>query len=215
MEMVGKKRKVRADKKKDCKPSIPVHLKETIYRLSYITNTPVKDVGVELCKRGILSRKVMEHLIGHLKRSIRFKNSLLMGDLDNPDHPFTVRGKEKKERITLKFEQGEDNTFENISTLAYGLAVTPSMATAILLEASMTEADLVNAFVEDYIGTQLNQGRVKELKKILHYINENNPYGEEFSWAEFFDMIFDEIKIKVGSTNIKRSLNRWIDNNLK
>jgi len=56
---------------------------------------------------------------------------------------------------------------------------------------------------------------VKELKKVLHYINENNPYGEEFSWAEFFDMIFDEIKIKVGSTNIKRLLNPWIDNNLK
>ncbi|MEB9310261.1 hypothetical protein P4I99_33175 [Bacillus cereus] len=52
--MIEQERKVRKDKKVDIKPTISVDLKECIYRLSYITNKPVKDGG--LCSNGTKSR---------------------------------------------------------------------------------------------------------------------------------------------------------------
>lgn len=42
-----------------------------------------------------------------------------------------------------------------------------------------------------------------------------NPYGEEFSRAKSLDTIFEKTKIKFVNTNIKKSLNQWMDNNLK
>ncbi|MCM3176307.1 hypothetical protein [Cytobacillus horneckiae] len=52
-----KKRKTRSDKKKDIKPTINIKLHECINRLSYITNTPVKDVGVHICMAELESKK--------------------------------------------------------------------------------------------------------------------------------------------------------------
>ncbi|MDA6082696.1 hypothetical protein OSJ97_24410, partial [Escherichia coli] len=60
--VVAKDRKTRSDKKRDVKPTISIDLKNCIYRLSYITNTPVKDVIETICEKGLQSRKVMEYL---------------------------------------------------------------------------------------------------------------------------------------------------------
>ncbi|AIE58946.1 hypothetical protein [Bacillus methanolicus] len=79
-----KERRTRSDKKRDVKPTITIQLKECIYRISYITNTPVKDVAETICEAGLVSRKVMDYLSQHFRRPVRLKNTLYMGDLDRP-----------------------------------------------------------------------------------------------------------------------------------
>ena len=73
--METKKRKVRSDKKRDVKPTISSNLKHCIYRLSYITSTPVKDVAETLCEKGLRSRKVMDYLSTYFRRDLKFANT--------------------------------------------------------------------------------------------------------------------------------------------
>jgi hypothetical protein len=54
-----------------------------------------------------------------------------------------------------------------------------------------------------------NKGRMKELKKVLKFINENNPYEEEITWVTLLSYIVEEIK--EGTGTIKTALVNWID----
>ncbi|MGM0867392.1 MAG: hypothetical protein ACQEWF_22245 [Bacillota bacterium] len=206
MRVVEKKRKVRSDKKRDVKPSLSIQLKESIYRLSYITNTPVKDVSEQLCESGVTSNKVIEHLSQFFRRDIRLNNTLYIGDLERES--LQRRSKTVKERITIRFTQA---TYDNLCSLAYALDVTPTKATALLLEASLKDTTFVHAYVEEHVGSYLDEGRMKELKKVIKYVNQHNPYDDEFSWAELIDYLFNEIKL--GTTTIKTALSDWIDQN--
>ncbi|MDV2888137.1 hypothetical protein RYX45_23525, partial [Alkalihalophilus pseudofirmus] len=72
-------RKTRSDKKRDVKPTVSSNLRDCIYRLSYITQTPVKDVVEILCEKGLKSRKVVEYLSQYFRRDFQFINTLFIG----------------------------------------------------------------------------------------------------------------------------------------
>ncbi|AIE61761.1 hypothetical protein [Bacillus methanolicus] len=200
-----KERRTRSDKKRDVKPTITIQLKECIYRLSYITNTPVKDVAETICEAGLVSRKVMDYLSQHFRRPVRLKNTLYMGDLDRSS--LQKRSSAGQcERITIRLPQG---TYENLTALAYALDVTPSRATALLLDASIRNSDFINEYVRDYLKQHLDDGRMRELKKVMKFINTNNPYEEEISWSALLSFLFDELKI--GASNISESIQDWLD----
>jgi hypothetical protein len=205
MKTEEKKRKVRSDKKRDVKPTISVNLKECVNRLSYITNTPVKDVAESICEAGLNSKKVIEYLSQYFRRDFRVGNTFYLGDLNRislQKKKFNV----PSSRITIRFTQ---STYEKINALSYALDVTPTRATGILLDASIRNTNFINTFAKNYIKGQLDQGRMKELKKVLKFINENNPYEEDISWATLLSYIFDEIK--EGTITVKTALVNWID----
>lgn len=208
MTVKERKRKVRSDKKRDVKPTISVNLKECIYRLSYITNMPVKDIVESICDSGIRSRKVIDHLSQHFKRNLKFSNTLYIGDiLRTPLHRLTLPG--KKERITTRLKDGDEETYDKIKQLAYALDCTPTTATAFLLEVSIKNTDYVNDQIKNHLQGQLDPGRIKELKAVLNYINKNNPYDEEISLSALIFYLLDELKI--GATNINHSIQAWLD----
>lgn len=113
-------RATRSDKKRDVRPTIPITLKECIYRISYITNSPVKDVCVDIYKAGVVSRKVVDHLSVFFRRQIWLDQTLYRGSLANPSIKEQIPGG-PKERITMRFSQ---QSFENIRALGYALDVT-------------------------------------------------------------------------------------------
>lgn len=200
-----KKRKVRSDKKRDVKPTISNNLRECIYRLSYITNTPVKDVVEILCEKGLKSRKVIDYLSQHFRRNFQFLNTVFIGNYERESLQHKYQSG-KNVRITTRFNS---NIYEDISSLAYALDVTPSKATALLLEASVRNTNILNAFVKTYLHGQVDNSRMKELKQVLKYINKNNPYKEEISWFALLSMIFDDIKDS--TSNVKDKIHSWID----
>ena len=114
----------------------------------------------------------------------------------------------KNERITTRLTQG---AYEDVFSLACALDVTPSKATALLLEASIRNTNLLNAFVKTYLHDHLDEMRMKELKQVLKYINKNNPYNEEISWFTLLSMIFDDIK--EGTINVRKVIGHWMENN--
>lgn len=184
------KRKVRSDKKTDVKPVIPVHLKKNIYRLSEICNLHVKDIGVIICAEGIQSKRVMDYLLPNFRRGVRLTNTLYFGSLDNPSLQ-RKKGKGFHERITIKFETAD---FENIALLAHALAVTPSRATAILINASIRDPDFIHTLLRDHSKREkLNEVHQTELKKVMKYINSNNPYESTISWGDIALYVGDSI----------------------
>lgn len=200
-----KTRKVRSDKKRDVKPTISTNLRDCIFRLSYITNTPVKDVVEILCEKGLNSRKVIEYLSQHFRRDFQFTNTVYFGNYERESLQHKNQSG-KNVRITTRFTQA---TYENITSLSYALDVTPSKATALLLDASTRNTDILNAFVKAYLHKNIDQARMKELKHVLKYINKNNPYNEEISWFALLSLIFDEFKDS--TSNIKDKIHSWID----
>lgn len=91
----------------------------------------------------------------------------------------------------------------------YALDVTPTMATAILLETCLLYSDYVNENARSYLEQNLDLKRIKELEKVIKYVNEHNPYEEEVSWGALLSFLMDEIK--TGTTNVAQLINDWLD----
>ncbi|UNT55361.1 hypothetical protein [Lysinibacillus capsici] len=201
----GSARKVRTDKKRDVKPTIPIELKDTIYRISYVVDTPVKDIVETICKFGLDSRKVITVLSVNFKRNVRFHNTLFMGDLEKPSVQRLKPGT-RTERISTRLKQPD---YENLVTLAFALDVTPSRAAALLIDASIRHSDFVNSYFQQHLSETLNYNRMIELRKIINFINNNNPYDETVSWLALISYIYAEIKDSAVSFN--ETLNDFID----
>ncbi|ASV70268.1 hypothetical protein CKF48_23490 (plasmid) [Cytobacillus kochii] len=199
-----KKRQTRSDKKRDVKPTISIDLKNCIYQLSYITNQPVKDIVEMLCEKGLQSRKVMEYLSQYFRRDYQFFNTTFFGQLERESLQRKYQSP-KNERVSVRFTQ---LTYEDIRNLSDALDVTPSKATALLLDASVRNANLLNAMVKLFLHEQLDPSRMEELKRVMKYVNKNNPYDEEISWFNLLSFIFDEVKDT--TTNVKVAINNWL-----
>ncbi|MYL22032.1 hypothetical protein GLW04_19340 [Halobacillus litoralis] len=202
-----KKRKTRSDKKREIKPTVNTELKNCVYRLSFVTDTPVKDVIEILCMKGLNNRIVIEHLSQYFRRDYQFKSTFYIGSLENESLQSKIQPG-KSERITTRFSQ-ED--YERIYLLSIALDVTPSKATALLLDASIRNSNLLNSFVKTYLHTQLDKQQMKDLKHVLKYINKNNPYNEEVSWFTLVSMIVDDLK--ENTSNVKQRISKWIERN--
>lgn len=190
MKRVGE-RKVRSDKKRDVQPTISVELKDCIYRLSYITNTPVKTVAEEICRDGIQNNKVLSYLSQSFRRDVRIDNTLYMGEVER----LSVRKRSangKTERISIRFKS---NMYENLSVLAYALDCSVARACGLLLDATVREVDFINEFVKRYLSEHIDENRMSELKKVLKYINANSPYTDEVSWLAFVSYLMSEVKV--------------------
>lgn len=202
-----KTRKIRSDKKKEVKPTIEVELKECIYRISYITQTPVKDVALVLCERGFLSHEVMSFLSERFRRTVRLKNTLYIGDIEKTSlRTRSIPG--KKEKITMRFDSV---MYENLCTLSYAMDVTPTQAVAELLNASVHYTDILNDIVKEHINGHLSEARMKELRKVLQYLNNHNTEDAEVSWISFLSYLYEDIKqgeITV-SESVQEFIKRW------
>lgn len=186
----GGSRKQRSDRKRDIKPTISHELRECIYRLAFITDTPVKDVAESVCINGIYTPKVIEHLSQYFRRDIRFGITIYR---KNPNClPISRRALAGQTgRITIRFKS---DTYDTISAMAYALDCTVSRTCALLLDASVRDGDFINEFVREYLEANLDAERVRELKKILRYVNADNPYGEEYTWASLLSLMIDEVR---------------------
>lgn len=179
MREKGSQRKVRSDKKRDVKPTIAIDLKDNIYRLSNLCKTPVKDIAEKFCCEGVDSGRVLNHLSLYFKRDVRLKNTVYLGHLGNPS-PGRVSA--LNGRITIKFK---GVNYENVCLLAYTMDATPSRAVAVLLNASIRDPIIVNAFLNSKLRMdRLSDAKKVELKKFMNFVRTNNPYEEHVTWGD-------------------------------
>ena len=178
-------RRVRSDKKKEVKATISIGLKDAIYRLSYITNTPVKDVCEFLVMEAMLERTVLENLSIYFIHPLKFEDTVFRGHLDNEPVDKRIRG-ERTGKVTITFTS---HTYEDIYRLSYALAVSPSRTVALLLEQAILNIDIVNEYIKQHLKKQLSDYELGELKQLLRHINRNG--STHYSWASFLAHIQD------------------------
>lgn len=179
-------RKERSDKKKEVKPLIPIDLKDTIYRLSYITHTPVKDVSEKLCIAVIKDPRLISDLSQHFIRDIRIQSTIYIGNVSNPRISKRLDG--DKERVTIKFIMKDYNI---IYDLGYALDCRPARVVALLLEIALKDIKIVNQYIKDHLESEVSQSQMKELRNIMRYINTVN--NSNHSWAALLSQIVDEV----------------------
>lgn len=186
----GEGRKVRSDKKKDVKPILPIELKDAVYRLAYITYTPVKDTAEQLCIAVIHDVKSMNTLSQHFKRDVRFNNTIYMGNVKNPTITKRIDG--DKSRLSVRFTQ---NDYETITAISYALDCSRSCTVANLIKIAMNDIKIVNSFVKNHLHEHLTKSQINELKALLQYINATGD--EHHSWSSLISQIFDEVNVPV------------------
>lgn len=189
MKRVGE-RKIRSDKKREVKPTIAPTLKDAIYRISYITYTPVKDVCEYLCIAAISNQKVLDHLSQFFRRDMRVGNTMYFGSLDNQHVQKRIRS--NTERVTVRFKR---NDYEFIYKLGYALDCSPTRVVAVLLHVAMREMNNVNDYIKRYLDGELSEIQMRELRNLMRYTNAISEV--QHTWASLLGYIFDEVSAPV------------------
>lgn len=182
----GRVRKVRSDKKREVRPVIKLDLKDAIYRLSYITYTPVKDVCAELCSYVIYDKRIIEHLSQYFKRDIRLSNTLYFGSSSNKE--ISKRDKVINQRLSVRFTQ---SVYDSIAVLSYAMDCTPSRTVAILLNIAMKNSEYVSRYMEEFLDGNLSEQQMRELRGVLKYVNYRSDVQQ--SWMSLIGNILDEV----------------------
>lgn len=196
----------RSDKKRDVKPTIDLKLKDTLYRLSTLTFTPVKDVCPKLCMYVLNDRDSIVSLSTYFKRDLLFDNTLFRGHLSNKTIDKNL--KKRGERITMRLTNEEHY---KVSLLAFSLDCTVSRATAILLELSMSHVKFVNMFVKNVLKYEISETQLKQFKEVLHFVNKHGE--KQHSWASLLAKMVDDSDVeKVNPlSRLKYSISDFID----
>lgn len=180
-------KQTRRDKKKEVKATLAIDLKDSIYRLSYITHTPIKDVCEYLCQAVIYEPKYIDVLHQYFQRDlITSSRNVKFGSRDNKR--LAKRITATTERVTIKFKQID---YEVIFNLGYALDVSASRVVAILLDLAMKDINIVNLYIKQYLQHELTSTQISELKTLLAYVNQSGEV--QHSWASLLSYIIDEI----------------------
>lgn len=186
MTVTGR-RKVRSDAKKDVKSTIPIELKDAIYRLSYLTNTPVMHVAELLFLHSVKNTEIIDYVATYFQRDIILNGTLYHGTLTNPSVS-KQKYSGQTERIHFRLTR---EAYEVLAVFSYALGCSNSKACAVLLEECIHESDFINDYVEQHLTGNLSGDRMKELREFMQYVNK----GEEIhSWASLLSYIKDEVK---------------------
>ena len=187
MGEIGPTRKVRSDKKRDVSPTIKWELKEAISRLSFITNTKMKDSCSEMISFATNDIEIIQRLSVSFVRDVRFNDTMFRGHLDNIRFPRTDTGKCVRMHMRLV-----THDFENLKTLAYALDLTPTRVSAILLDICIHDFRFLNMYVQKYLSSELTRPQMLEFREMLKYINKNS--NNEMTMAALLSAIVDEVK---------------------
>ncbi|MFJ7371576.1 hypothetical protein ACIQVU_19420 [Lysinibacillus sp. NPDC098008] len=185
MTVEERKRKVRSDKKRDIKPTISLELKDSIYRLSFITRTPVKDVSELLLKNALFENTdILKSLSKNFIRDIRINNTFYIGNLQNERIAKTEDG--ETDRISFRLK---NDVYEILRALSYALDCSVSRIAAILLYESIIDKVFIERYVESYLDS-LDKSRKKELKQVLKYIRKETD--ESYNLVDLLSYLVDE-----------------------
>lgn len=200
------KRKVRSDKKRDVKPTIPIELYDCISRLSYITSTPMKDVSEQIICNALTNQGLIELLSKHFRRDYWFSDSILFKGIKEQTAYRTIKRGGIKRRLTIRFQQP---VHDKLCELAYALDLTVSSTTGLLLDCAVRNSHIVYGYIDFYIEQVLDEGRLKQLKEVMRFIESHNPYEEKVTIAMLIDQVVSEFKDT--TRTFKEVVSDWID----
>lgn len=195
-------RKVRSDKKKEIRPTVPIYLTELLSRISYITSNPIKDVAETILKEGLSNHLVMECMSDQFKRDYWFGQTLFLGK-DEFSSSRIRRIEGEKGRVSFRLVKQD---VETLADLAYSLNLTENSTAGLVLEIASYETNIIHHYLNLCVTANLDLNRRKQLKILLNEIRKfssSAPNDLDFIWL--LNYIAD------GSKNIKQNIEEFLD----
>ncbi|EGQ21296.1 hypothetical protein HMPREF9372_3333 [Sporosarcina newyorkensis 2681] len=201
-------RKVRTDKKKSINPTVSCELRDCVYQLAFIVDEPIKNVIETLLINGSRRKNSMNRLSAYFIRDVRIGNTVYMGDNERAN--FNTRSNPGSTmRISTRVSQ---EFYRDLEGIAYAMGCSVSKACALLLDATLKDAEFLNEFVGEYIKNNITPDRLEALKWIMKDLNASNPHGEKVSWTALLSYLVDEVKVgaeKLQDTVTEFVVHRW------
>lgn len=189
MREEGRERKIRSDKKRQIKPTIPIELYDCISVVSYITRTPMKNIGEFVVMESLQNKEVVEHLSRHQRRTYWHSGTMFLGDESLQPYRLPPSGSGKR-RTTITFSQG---FADELTKYAFTLDTSLATATSLLLETGMKHKDIVNKYFHNNIDYTLDSNKKQKLKSVYKYVVKNSPFNEHVSILEIIKMLLDDL----------------------
>lgn len=158
-----------------------------IHRLSHITHTPLKDVSEYLVNYVSNDVHTLQTLAKYFKRGVQIDNTFYNGNPSN--RGIAKRITSETDIISIKFTQRD---YDKIAALAYGLDLTPTRTTAVLLELASQNVRAVNEYVYENMVSELTDNQMSELRKVLSYVNRNNKNNS--TWLGLLSRIVGDVR---------------------
>lgn len=185
--MGKRERKVRSDKKIPIGPFVSSAVYDCFEALKYITGQSIKQLGEDFLTEGMKSSKA----VGKMKMD--FKNQFILNEyisypaLGTAERGYRPNVGKSPFRVQMRLNTA---LHDRIIDLSYALATTKSAAAGYLLVSSFMTGDILKKVVTNYVGDDMDRQRVKELKRIIKFIQTYNPHQEETSlWLLFAHQI--------------------------
>lgn len=199
------KRKVRSDKKRDVRPTIPTKYKSLISTLSYITLKPEKDVIEFLVKYALQHVEVIDKLADFFQRDYMYGSTLYRANEGCPNIKEVTKEEGGKQRATTRLSQ---NDYGQLSQLAFSLDITPSWACYVLLRMALNSHDCIHTLIQEYVENNLEEVKLKKLNDAIKLLNENNDSSQEITLVEVISYI--QYNFKKGKDSLADKLKHWI-----
>lgn len=97
-----------------------------------------------------------------------------------------------------------------VNVLSYGLDCSVSKACALLLYEGMNDFEFVNEYVKKYLADNLDEHHLREVEKIVSYVEKENGENKD-SWAAVLSAMIDELKRPV--VTAKEFIGEFLINN--
>lgn len=179
-QTLGKQeRKIRVDKKIPIGPCVSLPIYDCFEILKFITGQSIKQLGEDFLLEGMRTKKVLSKIEVHLKHTFEFNNTSYFGNAE--------RGYRSKPTKTVRLQMRLD-TFphDRLLHIAYCLACPKATAAGLILTTSLMNGELLKKIVTRYVGNEMDQDRVKALKRLIKFVNTYNPDEEETSLLLLF-----------------------------
>jgi|GEM_PF-4066941 len=171
--------------KKEVKPFIDTGVKDTIYKISFVTGYSVKSICEDLCNNAFKSR------LGN-ELSPYFKRELIIDGMsfqaNKKAEKFESASKEI-ERISMTLNK---NLYEYAYQLAYAMGCSVAKIVAYGVERSMNDFNFLNRYINQFLSKNIDKERKDIMLKIVKTIN--NESTEEYSIASLLLYIADEYR---------------------
>lgn len=191
-------RKERSDKKVHIQPTISVKLKAEIERLARILDQPIKRVGELLFIAGINERDVIERFAPYFQKdALVFENSYYRGRPENRIIDYKTTG--PTDRISIRFDK---DGYYDVDLFADMLDVSHSKVVALFLDASIRHAAIIEYLLQHHNKRyHFDEVTSDELRKLMKFVNRNNPY--KTAWNDALVEVVHGAKMKIKNLSRK------------
>lgn len=171
--------------KREVKPFIDSGVKDTIYKISFVTGYSVKSICEDLCKHAFKSGLGCE-LSQYFKRGITIDG--ITFQLNKKAGKFEPVSK-NIERISMTLN---NNLYEYAYLLSYAMDCSVAKVVAYAVERSINDFNFLNRYINQFISKNVSKEHKDLILKIVKTVNKES--SEEYNIASLLLYIADEYR---------------------